>query len=50
MPAWHAPSCAFGIEDAVNGDQVVQTLVADDLEPRRMFIVTNAKLVSNLDS
>ncbi len=37
------------IEDAVYADEVFSTLMGDDVEPRRDFIVENAKLVQNLD-
>ena len=38
-----------GMEDAVMSDQIFQTLMGDDVEPRRDFIERNAKFVSNLD-
>ncbi|HEX6535875.1 MAG TPA: DNA topoisomerase (ATP-hydrolyzing) subunit B [Gemmatimonadaceae bacterium] len=37
------------MEDAVEADRVFQTLMGDDVEPRRQFIESNAKFVRNLD-
>ena len=37
------------MEDAVLADNVFQTLMGDDVEPRRDFIEKNARFVSNLD-
>ncbi|GAC1649106.1 MAG: DNA topoisomerase (ATP-hydrolyzing) subunit B [Gemmatimonadaceae bacterium] len=38
-----------GLEDAVIADGIFQTLMGDEVEPRRLFIEQNARFVSNLD-
>jgi DNA gyrase subunit B len=38
-----------GMEDALLANEVFQTLMGDEVEPRRAFIEANAKFVSNLD-
>ncbi len=37
------------MEDAVKADEIFQTLMGDSVEPRRVFIESNAKFVRNLD-
>jgi DNA gyrase subunit B len=37
------------MEDAIEADQVFEMLMGEDVEPRRNFILDNAKFVQNLD-
>lgn len=37
------------LEDAVEADRIFETLMGDEVEPRRKFIEANAKFVRNLD-
>jgi DNA gyrase subunit B len=37
------------IEDAISADHIFETLMGDEVEPRREFIETHAKEVTNLD-
>ena len=37
------------IDNAIEADSVFEMLMGDDVEPRREFIVDNARFVKNLD-
>lgn len=37
------------VENAMEADNVFEMLMGDDVEPRRDFIVENARFVKNLD-
>ena len=37
------------IEDAISSDEIFSTLMGEEVEPRRLFIETNALGVRNLD-
>lgn len=39
----------ISLENAAQADHIFSTLMGDDVEPRRLFIETNAKYVKNLD-
>jgi DNA gyrase subunit B len=37
------------IEDAIEADEIFSDLMGDNVEPRKEFIQSNAKYVTNLD-
>ena len=38
-----------GIEDAIEADSMFSILMGEEVEPRKEFIMANAKFVKNLD-
>jgi len=49
MDPQHRTLLQVELEDAVAADLIFRTLMGDEVEPRRLFIESNAKFVRNLD-
>ena len=49
MDPQHRTLVQVNIHDAMEADAVFETLMGEDVEPRRNFIVENAHFVKNLD-
>jgi DNA gyrase subunit B len=49
MDPAHRTLAQVNIQDAVEADRVFSMLMGDQVEPRRVFIESNASAVANLD-